>query len=152
VEEASWSSLVIQGGEDFINTIAELHFLTTLNRIQCALKKYGPLMADPNNRTKAVGMIDAPIVGAEVIMRAGYWKEGHTFRPSDTHLAKLRFRQAYFLRLAATTGHATSSSPDGPVLVEALQAIGDALLLLPDDRALLRERDAISDCIKRSCM
>ncbi|EAT90818.2 hypothetical protein SNOG_01169 [Parastagonospora nodorum SN15] len=81
----SWPSLEIQSGEGFVENLAELCFLTTLNMIQYALKLCSVLLS------KAESLDIGMSLGAEVIIRAGYWKDGHTFRPSDADIAKFRY-------------------------------------------------------------
>jgi hypothetical protein len=141
----SWPSLLTQGGEDFIDNLAQLHFLLTLNLIQYALKTWSVLLSKAESWSIGMSLIASPILGAEVIIRAGYWKDGHTFRPSDAHLAKFRYRQTRFMRLAAMIGDGGNM---GHFIAGALDCISKALQLLPNDPVLVKEQEDLLSWIE----
>jgi hypothetical protein len=128
---SSWGPLTICGGESFIDKVAELWFTILLNMIQAGLKLIGHLLSGPCAKENH-NMLDTPMEEAHEIIQWGFWKKNHIWRPSNIHLAKLRYRQAQILRL---TG--------GVLWVEALVLIAEAIELVPGDSVLLKEQDAI---------
>lgn len=92
-----------------------------------------------------MSLIASPILSAEVIIREGYWKDGHMFRPSNAHLAKFRYRQTRFMRLAAMTGNGGNL---GHLIAGAVDCISKALQLLPNDPVLIREQEDLLSWIE----
>jgi hypothetical protein len=66
-------------------------------------------------------------------LKQDYWMKGYKYRPSDQHLAKLRYRFALFIRLQAEPGTAD----------RALRHIEGAVRLQPGDAAIVKEKDNI---------
>lgn len=118
---------------------AKVYFLIQFNRIESVFKTYIPTLNESDSKQLSVETIEGLIYEAEKTMLPGRWKEGYTFQPSDAHLAKLRHRQAYYLRLAAEN-HLPES-------VMALQYIEQALAFRPGDPMILNERRIILDWV-----
>lgn len=129
---SSWSSLIERGGEAFIDKIAETSFLICLNSLQAGLKLWSSSAEFPALSDSESLLIDQPVQFANDTISMDNWKEGYIWNPSDVHLAKLQYRQGYFLRLFG-----------GPDVTMASVFIEQALQLLPDDPVLLKGRQLI---------
>ncbi|KAF1834603.1 hypothetical protein BDW02DRAFT_568847 [Decorospora gaudefroyi] len=131
----SWDNLVLQGRQPFIDTLANLHFTASLNMIHVGIYSLGPVSFVTNNTVTGALLktIEDSIWAAENCMKPEFWQVGRTWRPSDTLLAKLRYRQAVFLRL----------SGDVRRLPLAIRYITEAHDLLLDDSKISAEARAI---------
>lgn len=125
----SWGDLVRKGGETFLNQVAEDFFFMSLNLAQAHLD----LSQDPIDQSHLNTVVMPFLTFAAQSTRENFWSTGHTFRPSDKDLAELCYRRALCLRLTSHPGSAA----------EALEFIDIAFRLLPQDAAIVRERQAI---------
>ena len=131
LESSSWPTLVKRGGECFISQLAELYFLVRLNVAHVTIAR----MQNPTSlyfEFEGIMAKDA-LNSATRSLKRDHWMRGYKYRPSDQHLAKLRYRFALLLRLQ-----------DEPGTVDrALSYIDGALRLQPGDAAILKERNHI---------
>jgi hypothetical protein len=129
---SSWIPITAIGCDSFIDKITETISSVMLNYVQAELKEFDAVSSN-SFRTKCfAGLTSHHFKQAERVLEKGYWKDDYIWRPTDVHLAKLRYRQAQFCKRL------------GPLhFVKALRHINLALELLPHDPVLLREREAI---------
>jgi hypothetical protein len=92
-------------------------------------------VADPSLAQTYTANIDGSVGEADDLTLRSTLKDGYTWRPSNVHLAKLKYPQVQFYR--------RSGSFDS---VMALRYIFLALELLPDDPVLRKELDSILGC------
>ena len=129
VQSSSWPALVHGGGKPFVTQLAELYFLVRLNVAHVKITA----MQSPRGAYYEAMMAEDSLAMASRSLRQDYWMSGYKFRPSDQHLAKLRYRFALAIRLQA--------EPD--TTDRALRHIEGALRLQPGDAAIMKERDNI---------
>lgn len=126
-EGGNWSRLVQQGGEEFIHQLAEMYFQLNLNCLHINLR--APIDEELTKVTETF------LLRAQGAMKTGCWKAGFTWRPSEGLEAKLHFRTARFYRLRG----------DPSDVQQAINEIGQASQLCPDDPVILRERQLLSE-------
>jgi hypothetical protein len=129
---SSWLPLATKGGNSFVGRVAEVYLLVLLNRLQAALKLYVAKVDDLSVAQEGISIINGYKVGADRVILMGAFKDDYIWRPSNLHLAKLRYCQAQFCKL-----------PDSFGKVMALHCVRLALELLPNDPVLLKERNLI---------
>jgi hypothetical protein len=129
---SSWHPLMTKGCDVFIDQISEIYFLVLLNCMKASFKLYPAEVADRSLVQTYTANIDGLIGQADDLTLSSTSKDGHTWRPSNVHLAKLRYRQAQFYR-----------RPGSFDSVMALRYIVLALELIPDDLVLRKELDSI---------
>lgn len=126
---SSWDGLTQKGGREFVNKMAELYFLCKLN----AARIY--LQGAENGHNGAETSAEDALVCADSSLGQGFWGPcDPDWVPSDAQLAKLRYRQVVCLRLGGC--------PSGIAAASGL--IHEAMMLAPNDPAILREHDAIA--------
>lgn len=126
---SDWLGLVHHGGEQFIHQVAEIYFQLNLNCAHINLRE--------RQNEVLVERIERILGRASMAMRTGHWKEGFTWRPSEGLEAKLHFRKARSYRLRGDLSYAQ----------RALSEVDQALRLRPDDPAILRERQLVSEWV-----
>lgn len=129
-----WSGLVQEAGDHFIHQVAVMYFQLSLNCAHITLSA-------PDNHL-LVKMTETYLIHARKAMTTGYWKKGFTWRPSSELEAKLYFRSARFIRLSGDLSNAQLAMDD----------IDQALRLCPDDPAILRERQLLSEWLFQAVM
>lgn len=126
---SEWSGLVHHGGEPFIDRVAEIYFQISLNGAHIKLKA--------RRNEVLLNSLEAFLLHASKAMTTGFWKAGFTWRPPEKLEVKLHFRTACFYRLRGDLSDAQ----------RAMNEIGQALRLRPDDPAILRERQLVSQWV-----
>ncbi|KAL1874847.1 hypothetical protein Daus18300_003388 [Diaporthe australafricana] len=120
-----WIGFVQEGGDDFINQVAELCFRLVLNMAHLFVRK-------PTDSAD-FHSVGGSLRRAERMIQGGFWKKDFTWRPSNELRAKLHFRTALFLRLKGDLRNAE----------HAMREIDQALVLYPDDPVIQREQQDV---------
>jgi hypothetical protein len=134
---SSWTALAKRGGHAFINNVAHLKFSAGLNMAlvgineSVAMIKSGSSTAD--NLRLQRQWVQIGLRSTSVCLDIGYWKAGNAWRPSHVLLAKLMYRNTVSVRLWG----------DDMLAGQALQLIFEAAELIPNDPAILKEREMI---------
>ncbi|KAJ0119371.1 hypothetical protein J7T55_013610 [Diaporthe amygdali] len=129
-----WSRLVHEGGQQFIDQLADLYFRLHLNLAHQCMSIFITLP------TEASAIANIFLTATTRSLETGYWKEGFTWRPSDELRAKLHFRMARVFRLQGDRNFAQ----------RAMHEIDEALLLRPGDPAILKERHDLQAWISQA--
>tara|TARA_R110002003_G_scaffold141_18_gene12995 strand:- start:7022 stop:7465 length:444 start_codon:yes stop_codon:yes gene_type:complete len=94
----AWDTLVVRGGQVFVDKLAELLFVLSLNAAHAAIMAYGPRAANPmvtvNIRETYKAVIESYLDVATRCIQPGFWEVGTTWTPTRVQLAKLHFRRA----------------------------------------------------------
>ena len=130
---SSWPNLVGQGGQAFLQSIAESYFVTLLNSalvsINFRIANEEFVHSHPSNILEIA--IDS--------IHRGFWLEDYEYKPPDALMAKSLYRIAMCARLwPSCTWH-----PDA-----AQTCIRNARRLLPDDRKIKEEEELIERWIE----
>jgi hypothetical protein len=125
--------LVSCGGQPFLDTLAEVQFTVCLNgahiyNTTLAMKPVPVHSSDPEAAV-IFSVAARTYCLAEECLQPGFWRPGYTWRPSNTQLAKLRYRQTVYLRL----------EDDVSKMQLAIMAIKEAMDLLPHDKSISDE-------------
>ncbi|KAF2871153.1 hypothetical protein BDV95DRAFT_521672 [Massariosphaeria phaeospora] len=139
VESSSWPTLVERGGERFISQLAELYFLARLNIVHVLINA---LQSGAQSAFLAGMMGEDAMYCAVRSLKQDYWMKGYRYFPPEKYRVKMYYRSALLLRVQYKPAA-------GDI---ALENINRALALLPDDTAILRERENIVAWIARDSM
>ncbi|KAI3398409.1 hypothetical protein diail_9229 [Diaporthe ilicicola] len=120
-----WSRFTQDGGDHFIERVAELHFRLALN---CA-----HIFLSASTAGFVSGQVHLPLMKAPHALQPGFWNREFVWRPSNGLRAKLYLRTARSFRLKGDLGY----------YEPAIVAIDQALRLPPDDPVLLKERHGV---------
>lgn len=124
---SSWKNLIRKGGRPFVTKIAELYFLLKLNTARVML------MGMKDNSPGSDFLAEDALICANRSLDDNFWKIRPDWEPTDSQMAKLRYRQALWLRL--------QGEPEG--IYNALDCIHEAMHLSPNDSLILQEHETI---------
>ncbi len=129
---SSWSNLVAQGGQAFINAMAELYFMIHLNQalVGTNLRTSGKSFrhAHPSQ------LLDTALES----IHPGFWWHNHLYQPPPSLMAKLLYRRAVCTRLWPS---------DEWTPLQALTCIRNARNMLPDDPKIKEEEELINQWV-----
>ena len=133
---SSWNVLLAKGDDTFVEKVAELQLTLCLNLTHAGimLSSYLGGITSTNPRF----WIDE----AYECFRPDWWKKGYTYQTSDTLLAKLKYREAMFVRMWGEV-------EEIPI---AISCISHALQLLPDDPKIKEEQRLIMKMMDELCL
>lgn len=114
--------LVSSGGQPFVDNIAELIFITSLNAAHLDIIAHGGEATSPyvSIETRR-SIIEHLLKAAKTCIKPGYWESDSIWKPTNVQLAKLHFRRATYLMLCEGISRSRS------VLMHMKRALGYAL-------------------------
>jgi hypothetical protein len=133
----AWDALVVRGGQVFVDKLAELLFVLSLNAAHAAIMAYSPSAANPmvtvKTRETYKAVIECYLDAATGSIQPGFWDEGTTWTPTRVQLAKLHFRRAVYLStwgsieetpaVLANIERAEHYAPNDPSIMEFKHAV-----------------------------
>ncbi|KAJ8111096.1 hypothetical protein OPT61_g6224 [Boeremia exigua] len=132
---SSWLSLRASGGEDFVNSTADLYF--TLNLLRAAF-----LQVDMAGESASRALVERNATASwghlkkcELASARFTQHADATWRPSNEQASKMLFRQAKCLRLLGVSRD----------VVSAVTLIEQAAALAPNDMVIRDEKDAVGN-------
>lgn len=135
----AWLGLIEEGGQSFINEVADIYFTVLLNGAQNWLKG---MQADVSNRARVLSMgfnVSSTLQEASEV-DDDFYDYGASWHPSDAQQAKLFYRMALCWRLVGDTNFTR----------HAVEFIDRADELAPGDPVIQREASEIYDWQTRS--
>jgi hypothetical protein len=137
----AWDALVVRGGQVFVDKLAELLFVLSLNAAHAVIMAYSPSAANPmvtvKTRETYKAVIECYLDAATGCIQPGFWEEGITWTPTRVQLAKLHFRRAVYLStwvgieeapaVLANIERAEHYAPNDPSIVELRDTVLERL-------------------------
>ncbi|KAL6154480.1 hypothetical protein ACJQWK_01797 [Exserohilum turcicum] len=128
-----WSQMLLMGGEQFLNEIADLQFRLGINLALStirAMNSFSPITLEIEIDLESLKIkAEQGIIVSATCSAPDYWQKGFTWECPDVLRAKLLYRKAVCTRLWGEKNEAD----------RALELLHDALELVPGDPLILRE-------------